>query len=102
MPSTERDGFTFVMHTAETIGASVARDGFTLAIIGGFLRYPGSHGVDLAPNPSRPGSATDTPARRAYFKRYNTRYVAALRVALRASLCLGVAGLALLVIGAVV
>jgi hypothetical protein len=88
------------MHGLEGVGAGMLGGGFALAAMTGFVLYLASHGVQPAPNPSRPGSATDTPERRAFFDRYNARYVAFVRVAYRLSLLVGVVGLALLIAGA--
>lgn len=68
------------MHTLEAVGASMLAGGFTGAIVTGFVLYLARHGVQPAPNPTRPGSANDTPERRAFFARYNARSVAVVRV----------------------
>lgn len=94
-------GRSLIVHTLEGVGAGVLAGGLTGAVITGFVLYLARHGVQPAPNPTRPGSANDTPERRAFFVRYNARSVACVRVACRVSLTAAVVGLVLLIIGAV-
>ncbi|WP_375478749.1 hypothetical protein [uncultured Jatrophihabitans sp.] len=89
------------MHTLEALGAGMVGAGFAGAAITGFVQYLATHGVPPTPNPAPPGSARDTPERRAFFDRYNARYVAVVRVACRTLLAAGIVGIVLLIIGAV-
>lgn len=95
------DGYTALMHTLGAVGAIMLGGGFAGSVLTGFVLYLASHGVSPAPNPARPGSVMDTPERRAFFDRYNARYVAVVRVAFRVFLPVGVVGLVLLIIGAI-
>lgn len=89
------------MHLLEAVGACLLGGGFAGAVMAGFIVYLAGHGVRPVPDPAPRGSARDTPERRAFFDRYNARYVAVSRVACRVCLAAGVVGLVLLIIGAV-
>lgn len=89
------------MHTLEAVGAVMLGGGLAGVAMTGFVLYLASRGVPPTPNPAAPGSARDTPERRAFFDRYNARYVAVVRVAFRVLLTVGTIGLALLVVGAI-